>query len=114
VSVATAADAPVPVLTQEIVDVPRCDLYSSSCCTEHGGVGCDDSTCETIVCNGNSACCNIGWSESCKVRALEQCSVCMDSSLPDCCTEHPATTGCNDAVCEAILCGQERFCCDTE
>jgi hypothetical protein len=33
--------------------------------------------------------------------------------VSDCCTAHP-TPGCDDAACQALICGFDAFCCDVE
>jgi hypothetical protein len=38
---------------------------------------------------------------------------CMAGGMGDCCAAH-GSTGCDDAACEAVICGFDPFCCDVE
>lgn len=50
-------------------------LITSSCCTPQPTPGCDDPTCELIVCSGEPFCCTVEWDQICANRAL---------NAPDC------------------------------
>ena len=43
----------------------------SNCCTAHGGVGCDDATCQAAVCAADSFCCNVAWDSICATEAVD-------------------------------------------
>jgi hypothetical protein len=51
------------------------------CCDgePNGQVGCEDETCQALVCSVDEYCC-FGWHDGCAVLALEMCEVC--SGLP--------------------------------
>jgi hypothetical protein len=51
----------------------------SSCCTPHGGLGCDDGACETAVCAALPTCCVIAWDQVCADLAVDVCDpLCAD------------------------------------
>ncbi len=45
----------------------------SSCCFENGGLGCDDPTCQTTVCDEDVYCCEKEWDEVCVGQAQDLC-----------------------------------------
>jgi hypothetical protein len=114
VDVPTGTNALVPLLGQGVVDRLECDPYASDCCAANGGLGCDDATCESLVCNFDFGCCSFGWDENCRDMALEMCDACLPPSTPDCCSERPGQTGCGITACESIVCGQYPSCCSGE
>jgi hypothetical protein len=105
-------DALVPLLGQELVDLLQCESpFSSNCCSDKPGTGCDDTTCETAVCAEDSFCCDSQWDETCAEIAGSVCSVCIDPALPDCCSATTGTPGCESPSCESIVCDLEPICC---
>jgi hypothetical protein len=55
------------------------DGVATSCCVSHGGLGCDDSGCEALVCDVLPSCCDGAWDEVCVTLALDLCgSLCTD------------------------------------
>jgi N-acetylneuraminic acid mutarotase len=46
------------------------------CCFPNGGLGCNDSTCEDLVCGQDSFCCNVAWDSICAEQASELCGCC--------------------------------------
>jgi hypothetical protein len=40
-------------------------------------VGCEDETCEALVCSLDEYCC-YGWHDGCAALALDLCEVCSD------------------------------------
>jgi len=48
----------------------------SNCCIDHGGLGCDDLTCEDTVCSQDPFCCDIAWDSICAAQANDLCEVC--------------------------------------
>ncbi len=51
---------------------PEC-TFSSNCCIPNGGPGCDDSACESAVCEVDHFCCAASWDFFCAVEAQELC-----------------------------------------
>ncbi|MHC4140312.1 MAG: right-handed parallel beta-helix repeat-containing protein [Planctomycetota bacterium] len=51
----------------------------SSCCSPHGGLGCDDAACETAVCGVLPTCCVVAWDQVCADLAVDLCDpLCAD------------------------------------
>ncbi|MHC4140315.1 MAG: choice-of-anchor Q domain-containing protein [Planctomycetota bacterium] len=56
------------------------DGATTSCCVSHGGLGCDDSGCEVLVCDVLPSCCDEAWDEVCVTLALDLCgTLCIDT-----------------------------------
>jgi hypothetical protein len=43
------------------------------CCVPHGGLGCNNSSCQTVVCAVDPICCSIAWDQACVNLALTHC-----------------------------------------
>jgi hypothetical protein len=86
---------------------------ASDCCVAHSTPGCDDPECEALICGADPFCCNTQWDGICAGNAQAQCAVCAGGGGSDCCTPH-ATPGCDDPECEALICGADPFCCNTQ
>ena len=82
-----------------------------NCCVANGTPGCEDATCEQAVCLSDPSCCDTAWDSVCAAAAIDICEVCDLGN--DCCYAN-GTTGCEDTTCEAVVCAQDAFCCDTE
>ena len=55
----------------------------SDCCYANGTPGCDDATCEAIVCGIDSWCCDVEWDDICAGMALTECgTLCSDLDYP--------------------------------
>jgi hypothetical protein len=53
---------------------------ASDCCIANGTPGCDDPTCEAMVCGDDPFCCNVFWDSICAAEALSLCgSLCFRS-----------------------------------
>ncbi len=52
--------------------VPPC---LSNCLTSHSGVGCDDASCESLICSIDPFCCNIAWDGICAREARDYCGL---------------------------------------
>lgn len=108
----------------------------SDCCEIHEGGSCTDPTVEACVCGVRPECCENDWDAACTALAAhacgaacpscgdsvcspdESCDVCLDDcgacgDAGNCCEDH-ATPGCTDPGCEALICGQDEFCCNVE
>jgi hypothetical protein len=80
-----ATSASIPGLTCAIPE---------TCCTAHGGTGCDDAGCEAFICGNDPFCCNVEWDGSCASDATDDAingGPC--ESVSDCPAPPPA---CND------------------
>ena len=54
-----------------------CGSCDSDCCEAHNGPGCDDKTCEGLLCNVDDFCCEEGWDDYCVETAQWECGICM-------------------------------------
>lgn len=52
---------------------------ASNCCTigGNGSPGCDDQTCEDLICGQDPFCCDVTWDGICSAAANNQCDVCL-------------------------------------
>jgi hypothetical protein len=63
------------------LDESNPDGYSN-CCEPNGGVGCDDTACQTAVCDVLPPCCEVEWDVDCADLAAELCpTLCADPRL---------------------------------
>ncbi len=46
---------------------------ASNCCTNWGGLGCDDAACQSAVCAADSFCCAVAWDSICAGEAATLC-----------------------------------------
>lgn len=96
------------------------------CCTPHAGSQCDDTVCVACVCEIDSACCTGPWDATCVSIArtvgdcAEQCTTCtpLPTPIPEgtptpgpCCDDREFNPGCDDATCQACVCGVDGVCC---
>lgn len=71
---ATRIDLPAFVSGREFVCCSVGDGQElSNCCSANGTPGCDDATCETIVCNVDPFCCDVSWDSICAGEAYDLC-----------------------------------------
>jgi len=55
----------------------------SNCCFAHAGPGCDDATCQGIVCAADAFCCDVEWDGLCAGAAASMCgTLCSSTSYP--------------------------------
>lgn len=93
-------------------------LLAGDCCTVHTeNPTCRSAACCTAVCKLDPVCCDLAWDATCVSEAftLDECDCvkpCGDLCAGDCCSAH-GTPNCNDAVCCALVCAQDNYCCDT-
>lgn len=55
---------------------PPC-VEPSNCCEAHNFPGCDDPTCENLICSFDPFCCNVVWDFICADAANDLCAVCQ-------------------------------------
>ncbi len=90
-----------PSATDNCDDEPNvyCERFyggmPSNCCTDHGGLGCDNAECQSIVCAMDAFCCDIAWDGICQGEAEDFCGTL-------CLTGEPAGS-CDDTY----ACGQK-------
>jgi hypothetical protein len=84
-----------------------------ACCEVNDSQGCEDFTCQQIVCASNTECCTGTWSQACADAASESCVVCDDGGGEGSCCEAKATAGCGDITCQQIVCASDPFCCSS-
>jgi hypothetical protein len=56
----------------EVCEACRCG--SGDCCAPHGGLGCDDASCCSVVCQGDPFCCETEWDGGCVLLARSLCA----------------------------------------
>ena len=84
------------------------------CCAPNGTAGCEDAGCEATVCAADAFCCDSEWDQICADEAADMCgAMCGGGGAGGCCDPQDGP-GCEDGVCEAIVCGQDPFCCDSQ
>lgn len=120
--VATPRPTAVPgrAAAQEPSDPPQPDAAggcpgAGGCCVAHGGIGCQDFFCCSLVCSAIPTCCEIGWDAECAGFASAVCepSACSNSTCPgsgDCCLAH-SSPGCQDEDCCNLVCSKRPVCC---
>ena len=101
----------------------------SDCCSNHSpGTGCDDQTCEDLICGSDPFCCFydgttfFGWDDICAEEANSACEVCGGSicggSTHNCCQASsgppPPDRKCNDPDCCGLICEIDPVCCVVE
>jgi hypothetical protein len=93
-------------------DRPPPPPAETGCCTTSSSGGCDQPACEDCVCGQDDVCCLQEWDDICTDVALDPCAfACSCTEADDCCRVHTAP-GCEQAACEACVCGEEDLCCD--
>lgn len=55
-------------------DTTACTTTNGTCCTAHGGLGCEVQTIESCVCGFDPFCCDTQWDDQCVGEAVEYCS----------------------------------------
>lgn len=86
-----------------------CGGGPSNCCAEHLTPGCDDTACETAVCDEDPVCCDTSWDLTCVDAAVALCGT-LCGVNDECCTAH-ATPGCGDPACQEDVCKFDPECC---
>lgn len=57
-----------------------------------GGLGCTNSTCEKLVCDGDSSCCDVGWDANCAYQACNKCTGATPANCTACNIQVGVTT----------------------
>lgn len=85
----------------------------SNCCFPHfDEPGCGDNSCEALVCEIDSFCCEEVWDGNCTGLAIELCGgLCPAPHPSDCCFQN-GNPGCSDTTCEDTICSIDEFCCE--
>lgn len=81
---------------------------TADCCISHGSTGCNDASCEDLVCSIDPFCCNSSWDGQCTNEANEICGTCGG------CCEASGVPGCGNEACQDAVCAVDPFCCNTE
>lgn len=90
-----------------------CSIDPFNCCKEWGGVGCDDPTCEALVCAVDNFCCSFAWDTACAAQAASLCpDLCekVGGGGSTCC-DGLGGFGCDDPICQASVCAVDPSCC---
>ena len=112
-----------------------CGLCETNCCDPHDSPGCNDQTCQDIVCAIDDFCCTNTWDWVCASDAEKHCLICGGGATcgdgfcdfgedcqtcpldcngscgSDCCFVHPGG-GCDHENCEKKICPQDPACCE--
>lgn len=90
---------------------------NNTCLVASDRTGCSFPSCQEWVCGQYDSCCEIAWTDTCVVTAMENPSLCFfvpPSRENNCFSTDPfLRPGCADATCEAVVCGQAPACCET-
>ncbi len=87
----------------------------SDCCIVHETPGCDDPTCDALICSLDPSCCTTEWDAVCAFIANRFCTICgggCPRSDHDCYTS--GGPGCTDLACCMTVCQFDPFCCETQ
>ena len=81
---------------------------TGNCCAANGTPGCDDTTCQQIVCASDPFCCSTAWDQLCADQAADSCATCGGGGDGSCCVANgalfwPASRSANVACCFAIF-----------
>jgi len=99
---------------------PACGVGAPDCSIDAdlAGVGCSLSACCAGICAVDPFCCNVGWDEVCRNRAMVECapeplrdSACGPTVAQNGCASPSSSPGCSDTVCCSIICTQLRSSC---
>ena len=68
--------------------IEQCEGYvppppPSDCTIANGTPGCDDATCESLICAQDPFCCSVEWDSLCSTAAIEQCDLQGPPPLPE-------------------------------
>ncbi|MCW5899623.1 MAG: T9SS type A sorting domain-containing protein [Flavobacteriales bacterium] len=96
------------------------------CCSAHPGIGCEDAACQAAICANDAFCCSTQWDGICAGAAVNNANIggvcngvsdCPSGPPPPgdgpCCTAN-GTPGCEDPACQAVICANDPFCCNTQ
>jgi hypothetical protein len=88
-----------------------CDVQSTPYCNSP-----DIGDCSGTVCSIRPSCCQVVWDQGCVDLAHQFHECCGCCGEPDCspfcnCCSGGNDVGCDDPVCEALVCEIDAFCC---
>jgi len=102
---------------------PQCGEGAPDCSTDAdlSGVGCSLTACCDQICAVDPFCCNVGWDEVCRNRAMVECApeplrnpACGPQVAQNSCNSASSDPGCSDIICCSIVCTQVRpRCCSS-
>ena len=78
----------------------------SDCCFANGTPGCDDPTCEAIVCAVDPFCCDVAWDSICAGEAATMCDICAPSDTFICVDGQDDAPGCAGFTTELPWCSE--------
>ncbi len=91
-------------------------LGGGDCCVGHGGFGCEDEACCSMVCEADPSCCD-QWDGACADLARHYCpEICPPLDLgcgpgAGACCQHNGTPGCEEQACCQAVCAADPLCC---
>ena len=74
--------------------------------------GCNESVCESCVCDVDENCCLDTWDEVCTIIAVEECAFSCDCPQDGDCCEASEGFGCGDRRCQECVLGLDPDCVD--
>ena len=82
----------------------------------HQSTGCEDRSCESVVCFIDPTCCQTAWDAECVSLANFNCNPASAWNCPceGSCLEAKDTPGCRDKSCCAGVCRIDPSCCEVE
>jgi len=86
------------------------DFGGGDCCSDNGSPGCDENTCEAVVCGIDGLCCGDTWDGTCADIAATECMVCGGGYVGDCCSDN-GSPGCDENTCTLDICALDPTCC---
>jgi hypothetical protein len=85
-----------------------------NCLATGHGTGCENSACQTAICQTESFCCDTSWDGVCASDALSTClggNVCTGQPACGNCVATGHGTGCEFPDCQLAVCAADSFCC---
>jgi hypothetical protein len=72
--------------------------------------GCADATCQALVCEQDSSCCEVSFTAACVTLATQVCDT-SNEFRQNSCFASSVLGGCRDATCERVVCDTSPTCC---
>jgi hypothetical protein len=89
---------------------------AGDCCEANGTPGCNAAECCAAICAADAFCCETEWDQICADAANIECGDVCGGPPPkgsDCCVPHKSA-GCDDSLCEMLVCTLDPFCCEVQ